>query len=43
MMDIQIKGYEAIEKVAMPCATSGRILVPRHWIGKRVKAVLVDP
>lgn len=42
-MDIRMVGYEVVEKVAMPCATSGRILVPVHWVGKRVKAVLVDP
>ena len=42
-MDIKMIGYEAIEKVAKPCSTSGRILVPKHWVGKRVKAVLVEP
>lgn len=42
-MDIRMVGYEVVEKVAKPCATSGRILVPVHWVGKRVKAVLVDP
>ena len=42
-MDIRMVGYEVIEKVAKPCATSGRVLVPKHWVGKRVKAVLVEP
>jgi putative transposon-encoded protein len=42
-MDIRMVGYEVVEKVAKPCATSGRILVPVHWVGKRVKAVLVEP
>jgi len=42
-MDIKMKGYEVIEKVAKPCSTSGRILVPKHWVGKRVKAVRVEP
>lgn len=41
-MEIRMTGYEAVEKVAKPCATSGRILVPVHWVGKRVKAVLVE-
>lgn len=36
-------GYEVVEKVAKKCATSARILVPRHWIGKRVRAVRLDP
>jgi len=42
-MDIRMTGYEVVEKVAKPCATSARILVPKHWIGKRVKAVRIDP
>lgn len=42
-MDIKMVGYEVVEKVAMQCATSGRILVPKHWVGKLVKAVRVEP
>jgi len=42
-MDIKMTGYEVVEKVAMPSGTTARILVPRHWIGKRVRAVRVDP
>ena len=40
---ITMDGFEVVEKVATPCATSARILVPKHWIGKRVRAVRVDP
>lgn len=40
---ITMNGFEVVEKVAKPCATSARILVPKHWIGKRVRAVRVDP
>ena len=42
-IDLRMQGYEVVEKVAKPCATSARVLVPRHWIGKRVRAVRVDP
>jgi putative transposon-encoded protein len=42
-MDIQMKGFEVVEKTAMPCSTSARIIVPKDWIGKRVRAVRVDP
>jgi putative transposon-encoded protein len=42
-MDIRMVGYEVVEKVAMPSGTSARILVPRHWIGKRVKVIRVEP
>lgn len=38
-----ISGFEVVEKEAKKCATSARILVPRHWIGKRVKAIRLDP
>lgn len=41
-MEIQMQGYEAIEKMAKPCATSARVLVPKSWIGKRVRIVRVD-
>ncbi len=40
---VTMEGFEVVEKVAKQCATSGRILVPKHWIGKRVRAVRVDP
>jgi hypothetical protein len=39
----KMHGYEVVEKVAKPCATSARILVPRHWVGKRVRVVRLDP
>jgi len=40
---VRMEGYEVVEKVAKRCASSARILVPRHWIGKRVRAVRLDP
>jgi putative transposon-encoded protein len=40
---MRMEGYEIVEKVAMPSGTTARILVPRHWVGKRVRAVKVDP
>ena len=39
-MDIRMKGYEVVEKTAMQSSTSA---VPKDWIGKRVRAVRVDP
>ena len=35
-------GYEVVEKVAQAGGNSSRIYVPKHWTGKRVKAVLVE-
>lgn len=40
---LTMTGYEVVEKEAKPCATSARVLVPRHWVGKRVRAVRLDP
>jgi len=37
-----MKGYEVVEKVADKGGNSARIYVPKHWIGKRVKVVLVE-
>jgi putative transposon-encoded protein len=42
-MTITITGYEVVEKEAKKCASSGRILVPAHWVGKRVRAIRLDP
>ena len=42
-MDIRMEGYEVIEKVATQHATSAKVLVPKHWIGKKVRAVRIDP
>lgn len=42
-MDIQMQGYEVIEKVVTQHATSAKVLVPRHWIGKKVRAVRLEP
>ena len=41
-MDIQMQGYEVIEKVVTQHATSAKVLVPRHWMGKKVRAVRLE-
>ena len=42
-MDIRMGGYEVIEKTATQHATSAKVLVPKHWIGKKVRAVRIEP
>ena len=42
-MEIRMEGYEVIEKTATQHATSAKVLVPKHWIGKKVRAVRLDP
>ncbi|MCL4359105.1 MAG: DUF2080 family transposase-associated protein [Candidatus Thermoplasmatota archaeon] len=42
-MEIRMEGYEVIEKTVTPHATSAKVLVPKHWIGKKVRAVRIEP
>ena len=42
-VSMQMEGYEIIEKTAMPSGTTARVLVPRNWIGKRVRIVRLEP
>ena len=42
-IEMRMGGYEAVEKIAQAGGNSARIYVPKHWQGKRVKAVLVEP
>ena len=39
----QIEGYETRTKLAAPAGSSGRVFVPKAWIGKEVIIVLIDP
>lgn len=41
-ISLQMEGYEIIEKVAESSGNSGRIYVPKKWIGKKVRAVLIQ-
>ncbi len=39
---MQMEGYEVVEKTAQAGGNSGRVYVPKGWVGKRVKVVLVE-
>ncbi len=39
---MQIEGYEVIEKVAERGGNSARIYVPKAWLGKKVRVVLIE-
>jgi putative transposon-encoded protein len=42
-MDVTLNNvYQVIEKTVSAGGNSGRVYVPREWIGKRVKIVLID-
>ena len=39
---MRMEGYEVVEKTAEIGGNSARIYVPKHWLGKRVRAVLIE-
>jgi len=41
-MKIEMLGYEAVEKVAMPSGNSSRIYLPVQWEGTRIRAVRTE-
>lgn len=40
---ISIEGYEILEKEVKETGNSGRVYVPKAWIGKKVKIILIEP
>jgi len=42
VIEMKMKGFEVVEKVAQAGGNSARIYVPKHWKGKKVKAVLIE-
>ena len=40
--EIRMAGFEMLEKIAVKGGNSGRIYVPPSWIGKKVRAVLIE-
>lgn len=39
---INLVGYEMLEKEAHKSGDSGRVYVPKEWIGKKVKVILLE-
>lgn len=42
-MRIEITAYQILEKSVKSSGNSGRIYVPKEWVGKRVKIALIEP
>ena len=40
--DIHMQGYEVLEKVASQSSSSGRVMVPRDWVGKKVRIIRME-
>lgn len=41
-IQMRMEGYEVVEKTAEIGGNSARIYVPKRWIGKKVRAVLLE-
>ena len=39
---MEMEGYEVVEKKAEKGGNSCRIYIPKHWLGKKVRAVLIE-
>jgi len=42
LIEMKMKGFEAMDKIAQSGGNSARVYVPIDWIGKRVKVVLLE-
>lgn len=42
-MRIELTGYSVVEKTATKTGCTAHVTVPIGWLGKRVKAILLDP
>ena len=40
--EIHMQGYEVLEKVASQSSSSGRVMVPRDWVGKKVRIIRME-
>ena len=40
--NIQLTGYEMLEKQVNKSGNSGRVYVPAEWVGKMVKLILIE-
>jgi len=42
LMEVKVQGYQIIEKPVKSSGNSGRVYVPKSWVGKKVKVVLLE-
>ena len=42
-IEVRAKAFEAIEKTVEISGNSGRVYVPKKWVGKKVKILLLEP
>lgn len=42
-MKIEVQAYQVVEKTVKVSGNSGRVYVPKEWVGKKVKVFLLEP
>ena len=42
-MEVTTKAYQVIDRPVKPMGNSGGIYLPKEWIGKQVKVLLIEP
>ena len=42
-MKIVVQGYQVLERKVSKNGTTGRIYLPKSWVNKKVKIVLLQP
>lgn len=42
-MKVEVQAYQVIEKTVKASGNSGRVYVPKEWVGKKVKVFLLEP
>lgn len=42
-MKVEVVAYQVIEKTVKASGNSGRVYVPKEWVGKKVKVFLLEP
>jgi putative transposon-encoded protein len=41
-IQMRMEGFEVVEKIPERGGNSARIYVPKHWMGKKVRVVLIE-
>ena len=42
-IEVRAKAFEAIDRTVKSSGNSGRVYLPKAWIGKKVKVLLLEP
>ncbi len=42
-MKVEVQGYQVLEKRVKKTGGSGRIYLPKEWVNKQVKIILLEP